>query len=342
MATASIYARYFNYTDTPIPVDVETSQPIKDNISKQSNKKTPEPVKKSNEPKKIDNNTELPFMFGIGTELDHAIKHRITKEAPVKMLSSWYNGPGDLEFMNGWRTTKVPQAYKSGYSLHLIIYTNGPEQPIKTAYGQACGRAYPLSSNFIDDMKLLSNIFKGGKLYVSMFTEFQTYPCNDNTWKGSENYYRALKDQYLATMKIFHQNVPGSQVSLSWGGWQANWDDTAKGAGLSLVKRFEDALNASDFQSFQAMSTTDNLDIILKMTDALSPYRGGIMVSHYKPDNGSQAVFDKDVRTIFTADNMTKFKNRGLFALSFMDSKNIDTSETSYLNVKKLIKSFSH
>lgn len=282
-----------------------------------------------------------PFLFGVGPELDQALNYRITKEAPIKLLSSWYNGSKDLNFMTGWRSSIVPKAYASGYALHLIIYSNDAEQNLDTPYGAACGRPYPLSGQFLSDMQQLAQIFAGGKLYVSMFTEFQTYPCIDNTWASGENYYRAVKDQYLAAMDSFHKLAPGSQVSLSWGGWQTNWDDAGQGGGRSLFKHFSDVMNASDFQSFQMMSTTSNLGIIRDMVTALQPYNGGTMVAHYKPDDGNQSTFNSDMTDIFTPANMASLQQNGLFAFSFMDTNNMNSSEETYQSVKKNIESYA-
>ena len=281
-------------------------------------------------------------MFGVGTELDQAANHRITKEAPIKMLTSWYNGPKDLGFMTGWRSNLIPQAYAQGYAMHLIVYTNDTEQNINTKYGPACGRPYPLSQNFQNDMRQLAQSFRGGKLYVSMFTEFQTYPCQDNNWLGSENYYRAMQDQYLATVDTFHKYAPDSQVSLTWGGWLMNWDDPGKGGGKSLLKHFEKTLNASDFQSFQAMANHSNLDIITNMTKALQPYKGGTMVAHYKPDHASQIIFNGDMRTVFTPANVDMLKQHELFAFSFMDIVNMSSSEPTFQAVKKIVQTYTH
>jgi hypothetical protein len=285
--------------------------------------------------------TSLPFMFGVGTELDKAITARITKESSIKLLTSWYNGTNDLGFMNGWRTTQVPKAYAAGYALHLIIYSNDTEQNLTTKYGAACGRAYPLSQQFITDVTQLAQNFSGGKLYVSMFTEFQTYPCSDNNWTTGENYYKELKDQYTAAKDIFHQYAPGSQVSLTWGGWQANWDDPGQGGGRSLIGKFSDVLNASDFQSFQAMANTGNTALITGMTKALQPYSGGVMIAHYKPDSGSQSAFNADMTSIFTPANVASLQQLGLFAFSFMDTVNINSSESSYQTVRNIINTYA-
>jgi hypothetical protein len=67
-------------------------------------------------------------------------------------------------------------------------------------------------------MMKLAQIFNGkGPLYVSLFAAFQTYACVNNQWVGSENYWRALKDQYRAAHAIFHHYAPNSRVSLCWG-----------------------------------------------------------------------------------------------------------------------------
>jgi hypothetical protein len=272
------------------------------------------------------------LLFGIGPEANIARTTPLARQAPVRMLTSWYNGPGDLAWMATWRGTEVPRAYAAGYSLHLIVYTGDAEGPVATSHGEACGRRYPLSSRFLDDMRRLARIFAGSasgpRLYVSMFTEFQTYPCSDNAWNAdpaANAYYRALKDRYRATLAIFHQLAPNARVSLSWGGWQMRWDDRATGAGRSLFRHFADVLRASDFQSFQAMATDSNTGDIRAMVRILGAY-GPVMLAHYKPDNGSGAVFAADLRVILTDRYLTDVTRHGLFALSFMDGTNLAAS----------------
>jgi len=272
------------------------------------------------------------LLFGIGPEANIARATPLARQAPVRMLTSWYNGPGDLDWMAGWRTSEVPRAYAAGYRLHLIVYSGDPEGPIGTRYGQACGRPYPLSGRFLDDMERLARIFAGAaggaRLYVSLFTEFQTYPCSDNAWSAdpaATAYYRALKDRYRATMAIFHRRAPNARVSLSWGGWQARWDDPGTGAGRSLFRRFADVLAASDFQSFQAMANEGNTGDIRAMVRILGAY-GPVMLAHYKPDNGSGAVFEADLRAILTNRYLAEVTRHGLFAMSFMDGANLAAS----------------
>jgi hypothetical protein len=272
------------------------------------------------------------LLFGIGPEADVARTTALARQAPVRMLTSWYNGPGDLDWLEGWRTSEIPRAYAAGYHLHLIVYTGDEEGPIATPHGQACGRRYPLSGRFLDDMRRLARIFAGAaggpRLYVSLFTEFQTYPCSDNAWNAdpaASAYYRALKDRYRATLAVFHRLAPNARVSLSWGGWQARWDDRATGAGRSLFPHFADVLRASDFQSFQAMATDGNAGDIRAMTRILGAY-GPVMLAHYKPDNGSSTVFEADLRAVFTDRFLADVTRRGLFAMSFMDGANLAAS----------------
>jgi hypothetical protein len=269
------------------------------------------------------------LLFGMGPEADGARAAPLVRQAPVRMLTSWYNGPGDLGWMAAWRGGEVPRAYAAGYSLHLIVYSGDPEKPVATPHGQACGRGYPLSGRFLDDMRRLARIFAGRaggpRLYVSMFTEFQTYPCSDNAWSqdpAATAYYRTLKDRYLATLAIFHQLAPNSKVSLSWGGWQARWDDRATGAGRSLFPHFADVLRSSDFQSFQAMANDTTTGDIRAMVEILGAY-GPVMLAHYKPDNGSGSVFAADLRAVLTDRYLAQVTRDGLFAMSFMDAANL-------------------
>jgi hypothetical protein len=287
------------------------------------------------------------LLFGTGPEADRARVTPLARQAPVRMLTSWYNGPADLDWMSAWRHSEVPRAYAAGYRLHLIVYSGDAEGPVPTPYGPACGRAYPLSERFSDDMRRLARIFAGPaggpRLYVSLFTEFQTYPCRDNAWNAdpaATAYYRALKDRYRAAQAIFHRLAPNARVSLSWGGWQARWDDSATGAGRSLFRHFADVLRAADFQSFQAMATDTNTADIRAMVRTLGAY-GPVMLAHYKPDNGSAAVSTADLRTILTARYLAEVTRQGLFAMSFMDDANLTASAELHGFVRRAVRRYA-
>ncbi len=277
------------------------------------------------------------LLFGIGPEANDAIHKPLTQETPIKILTSWYNGPKDLTWMRNWKTGTVPASYAKGYILHLIVYSNDPEKNIQTSHGDACGRQYPVSENFKKDMEQLADIFKGnGSLYVTLFTEFQTYPCKDNQWKQSENYYNALKDQYRTTRQIFKSTNPNAKISIGWGGWQARYDDKSNGGGKALFSYFEDIMKESDFQSFQSMQSDHNIEDIRDMTTILSKF-GPVMLAHYKPDNRSQQTFDRDLESFFTDDYINEITSKGLFAMSFMDHTNLSNSSVTYNLTKNAV-----
>ena len=272
--------------------------------------------------------TRVPkLLFGIGPEADFARRTELAQGSPVRMLTSWFNRREDLNWMSGWRTSEIPRDYAAGYAMHLIVWAGDAEGRLSTRYGPACGRAYPLSSGFLDDMRKLAHIFAGRRagppLYVTLFTEFQTYPCRDNAWApdaATVNYYRALKDQYLSAVAIFHRRARNSRVSLGWGGWQTRWNAPGIGGGRSIFRHFGDVMRASDFQSFQAMEGKSNAADVLRMTRVLGRY-GRVLLAHYKPDGGSQVTFDSDVTKMLTDSYLREATRRGLFAFSFMDDK---------------------
>ncbi|HZO25829.1 MAG TPA: hypothetical protein VFH48_07525 [Chloroflexota bacterium] len=281
------------------------------------------------------------LLFGLGPEADGALASSLRQSAPFKMLTSWYSSPNDLSWMSGWRNNLVPQTYANGYTLHLVVFTNDPEVSLSTAYGPACGRSYPLSSRFVGDMAQLAQTFAGsGPLYVTLFTEFQTYPCADNTWVGSENYYRALKDQYLAALAAFRQHAPNAKVSIGWGGWQARWDNPAQGSGRSLFPRFADVMDASDFQSFQAMQSDTNVQDVRDMTSILGAY-GPVMLAHYKPDNGSCPAATADLTTMLTDAYLRDVIEDGLFAWSFMDDGIVTCSSQLLTFVRSAVTTYA-
>jgi hypothetical protein len=259
------------------------------------------------------------------------------------MLTSWFNGPDDLDWMSAWTAGEIRRDYAAGYAMHLIVWTNDAEGPVSTRYGPACGRTYPLSSGFLDDMGKLARIWAGRRsgppLYVTLFTEFQTFPCHDNAWApdpATTNYYRALKDQYRSALAIFHRRARNSRVSLGWGGWQTRWDDRGIGGGRSLFRHFGDVMRASDFQSFQAMQGNGNVSDVLRMTRVLGRY-GRVLLAHYKPTGGSQATFNSDVSTMLTDSYLRRATRLGLFGLSFMDDDFLDADPGIFQFVTKAI-----
>lgn len=296
------------------------------------------------------------LVFGLGSEAPAALSSALSQNAPVRMLSNWFNKSDDLTWMAGWKTGQIPQAYAAGYAMHLIVYApddtpNTSPRQFWTKYGLACGRPYPLSDRFLDDMRQLAQIFAGQPggppLYVTLFTEFQTYGCGGGAWNPDPEtnaYYRALKDRYLEALAVFHQNAPNAKVSLGWGGWQARYDDPATGAGRSMFQYFADALWASDFQSFQAMQLDTNVDDVLAMTRTLGQY-GPVLLAHYRPDRywpdwASQAVFDADMRAMLNDTFLSQATAAGLFGWSFMDDVYLRNSASDYNFVRDAVQRY--
>lgn len=282
------------------------------------------------------------ILFGLGTEAADVIDARLVKEAPVKMLTSWYNSPEDLTWMDdSWHLDMVKNTYAQGYTHHVITFTDGPATQFETSDGPACGREYPTTAAFVSDMEKLATIYKGtGPLYMTLSTEFQDYPCQSNQWQGNENYFNALKSKYLEAMTRIRAVNPNAHVSLGWGGWQSRFDDPSTGSGKSLFTHFADIMQQSQFESFQAMQSDSNVQDIKDMSKILGQY-GPVMVAHLKPDNVSQSTFDSDVRTILTKEYLQEVKANGLFAISFMDDVNMNNDENLYQFIKDGVTKFA-
>lgn len=309
---------------SPTILPTATSTAIKSPLT------TPVPVKSASK-----------ILFGIGSQAGPAMDFRLVKESPVHMLTSWYNGTKDLEWMRVQQNDLIPRLYAKRYIVHLITWTDLPEETIETPHGTACGRPYPVSTQVVEDMKQLAQIYKGdGPMYISLFTEFQTFTCTDNNWIGNENYFNTLKDNFRKIKDNFHQYAPQSKVSISWGGWISRYDDQVNQGGRSLFPHFADILKESDFTSFQTMESDTNIQEMLDMTRILGAYGKPVMLAHYKPASGSHEVFNEDMNRLFTDEVIGQLTRNGLFAFSFMDSELIDSSDTSYQLVKAGIQKY--
>jgi hypothetical protein len=265
-------------------------------------------------------------LFGLGPEADGARASQLVRRAPVRMLTSWFNGTSQLSWMTPWKNTEVPRDYAAGFAMHLVVWSGQGYSEVPTRYGTACGQAYPLSSQFLRDMERLAEIFRpshGGRLYVTLLTEFQTYACKGNEWSGdpqSTAYLEALQDQYLAALRIFHTLAPGSEVSLGWGGWQTRWDDPAAGGGRSLFKHFVSVMRQSDFQSFEVIGSDTDASDILAMTRVLGRY-GPVMLAYYKPREDSIVTARAHLQAVLSPQLIGRVTRAGMFAFGLMDDR---------------------
>ncbi len=284
------------------------------------------------------------LLFGLGTEMSGVTSSALFRAAPIKLLSSWFNGTSDLSWMSGWAKNLIPHEYAAGETLHLIVYAGSAATTTTTTkYGPACGRAYPLSTQFQSDMLSLAKIWAGSasgpRLYVTLFTEFQTYACHASAWLPDSAYWLALKDAYRQALATFHAHAPNARVSLGWGGWQDRYDDPANGGGRSMFAHFADVMADSDFESFQAMQNDTNLPDVLDMTRTLGAY-GPVLLAHYKPDNGSAATFNADTRAMLTDSYLRQLVSAGLFAWSFMDDSNVSASSSTFSRIAAAIQRY--
>jgi hypothetical protein len=285
------------------------------------------------------------ILFGLGPEADGARGGGLVKAAPVRMLSSWYNGPADLGWMSSWRHTEIPRDYAAGYALHLIVWSGGPQTEVSTRYGAGCGQGYPLSAQFLRDMTRLARIFSGrpaDRLFVTLFSEFQTYACNGNDWGADPQttaYFRALKDQYRAALGIFHRLAPNGAVSLGWGGWQTRWDDPARGGGRSLFKYFADVMNESDFQSFEVINSSSDASDILTMTRELGRF-GPVMLAYYKPAGEGGATASTHLKAVLSRSFLLRIGRARLFAMSFMDDRFMRADPFSLAIVSEAVRKY--
>ena len=103
-----------------------------------------------------------------------------------------------------------------------------------------------------------------------------------------------------------------------------------------MFQFFDDVLRVSDFQSFQAMQSDSNVADVRAMTHMLGAY-GPVMLAHYKPDNGSASTFEQDMRAMLTDSYLSEVTSAGLFAWSFMDTKNLDGSSNAYQLAKDAV-----
>lgn len=333
-------------TGEPLPT-VEPTEPAPEVVS-------PSPVPTSPAPSPAPVSDDE-FIFGLGSQAYQIEREPLVQQAPVGMYTSWYNFRSDLGFFDLYKNGVTPQTYAAGKAMHLVVWPIASKAGawekdgwVDTKYGKVCGASYPLSREFQADMVQLAKDTAGSAdgppLYVSMFTEFTTYPCGETggSWKTGEPYYKALKDAYMEAMNTFHTYAPNSKVGLTWGGWEITFGTPEQQNGKYLIPFFKDVMDASDIQSFQAMSTTENVDQTTNMVKELSKYgTGKSLLAHYKPDDSNTAVFDRDMAGFFTPTKMAELKANGLFGFSFLDPELLSSSPSRFEQVKTAIQTYA-
>jgi serine/threonine protein kinase len=266
------------------------------------------------------------LLYGMGDKLNSAMASELVRDTPIRMLTTHYHKPDDLTELAALRDTLVPDAYRDGYALHLVVsdwFVDDPEIPVETRYGLGCGRTHVLSPEFLHHMRTLANIFAGRAddppLYVTVFQEVNKFACTDGAYAdtpATTAYYKALMDRYVEVRDLFHAEAPNAQVGLGWQVWQASDDDPETGAGRAMFTHFADVLRTSDFQSVLAKQPHGNIDQVRRMVRVLGQY-GPVMVAVYGNDAIPADVVDEDLRELLTDESIDDLTDLGLFAWNF-------------------------
>jgi uncharacterized repeat protein (TIGR02543 family) len=206
------------------------------------------------------------ILWGAATSAD------IYKDTSARIVSIWYNGPGDLGWMRGYKNTSaISNLYGAGKAVQLIVWladagrvdASGNKVPAKNPDGAdnlayAAATPYFLSEQFHADIRELAEIFRGqgphyGPLYVVLFTEIETY-YDLNTTEGRAR-RDALKAGYIRAAATIRSTYANAFVGLGLGGYA--WP-AAPGGNRSDLAYWEEALAASDFACFQNMQKYDH------------------------------------------------------------------------------------
>jgi hypothetical protein len=252
------------------------------------------------------------ILWGLGDQLDGALSSDLYRQAPIGMVTSWYNGSSDLDWMAGYRQgSTMSDLYGQGKAQELVVYLAGDPQ-------------YAVSARFQDDIVALTEIFRGngphyGPLYVVLFSELETYSSNPA-------YFALLERAYLRAMQAIHATYNQAKVALGLGGYA--WPE-APGAGRDL-SAWDDALRASDVVATQMMQDCATVDasgqnvVVGKLRNAvrqLGTYGRPVMISHFKVWGAPEcqtAAFDRIVPDLFSPSSLEDLTGNGLFAFGLM------------------------
>lgn len=278
------------------------------------------------------NNDDINIIWGIGNEIGSAMDTPVYHETPVKMITTWFNKPDDLDWMSYYRSrTTISDLYGKGFAHELVIWlADYPD--------------YAVSQQFQDDLKTLIDLCKGngphyGPLYVVLFTEFETY-------SDDPAYFQKLKDAFLQSKKTINAAYDSAYVAIGFGGY--GWS----GVKERSFKDWESAmLKASDFAAVQAMHHVSNLDLMIPQVrnsiHQLGSYGKPVMLSHFRiwkregePGPTASAAFGQFIDEVFSDRSLKALANDGLFAWDFMGDDYINDPGPGYEEVKDVISTY--
>jgi hypothetical protein len=266
------------------------------------------------------------MLWGIGDQLGAAQSTPFYRDGLANMVTTWFNGAGDLDWMKGYANgTAVSDLYGSGKAIELVVWL-------------ADDPGYAISDKFQADLRTLIGLYRGtgphyGPLYVVLFTEFETYQ------DGDEAYRAKLMAAYLAAVKVVHAEYNEARVGLGFGGYA--WD----GSGERDLARYTAQIEASDFVATQHMQACDTevngrnviIDKVRSSVRQLGSYGKPVMISHFKlwgSPSCQVTAFKKLSREVFTGPSLAQLAADGLFAWDFMSDHYINDAGSVYADFR--------
>ena len=277
-----------------------------------------------------DNGPPPKLLFGLGDEISAATSSPLYLHGGVNMVTSWYNGPSDLDWMSGYAAgDTISGLYRQGKALELIVWlADEPE--------------YAVSPQFQADIQRLVQIFKGngpyyGPLYIVLFTEFETY-------SDQPGYDIQLRSAYLEAVREIHSIYQRAYVALGFGGYV--WTTASPVRDLQFWKP---AIAASDFTAFQAMQdetsrTPSGENIVVpEIEDAvrqLGRFGKPVMVSHFElwgDPKAASKVLARVAATVLSGHELKTLSSQGLFAFDFMGAQYVNGDGPGFIAAESVL-----
>lgn len=235
--------------------------------------------------------------------------------SPLKMVSQWYNGTGDLGYITGYQAgSTFSDYYGNGYAFQLIVWL--ADQP-----------DYAISAQFQTDFASLMTTCIGngpnhGPLYVVMFTELETYSNAGNV----ATYNPALKAAYFKAMTTGRSMYDQVYFGLGFGGYDWSgvttadlsfWDDAIRASDMCCVQHMQDSTNTA------GPGGSNEIKANLRNSVAqLSAYGKPIMISHmllWGDISTVQPAFADFRSDILSSTSLDALAAQGMFAMDFMN-----------------------
>jgi hypothetical protein len=242
-------------------------------------------------------------LWGIGDQLGPAQSNQLYTDGGAKMISSWFNNPGDLDWMKGYPGSDFNNQYAANRALELVVWL-------------ADSTDYAISPKFQTDIRTLTRLYKGsgpnyGPLYIVLFTEFETYK------NGDPAYQAKLMSAYLSAVAVIHSEYAKARVASDFTAVQhmQACDSDENGQNIMIPK-------------------------IRSSVQQLGSYGKPVMISHFKlwGDTACQtSAFDRFSREMFSDASLAVLTANRLFAWNFMSDHFINDRGSAYTGFRSRI-----